>query len=147
MSETVYDHTGFITPSLEGSVRFWSETMGFDPKPIVERVEPWVEGFTGVAGGKLRICHLFGHGAHLEFIEFSAGKGESAPPAGNQSAAGHVCLKVADLPGTCERIIAAGGSALGRITEITEGPAAGIRGLYMRDPYGVIVELLELPSA
>ena len=31
----------------------------------------------------------------------------------------------------------------GRITEITEGPAAGIRGLYMRDPYGVIIELLE----
>jgi catechol 2,3-dioxygenase-like lactoylglutathione lyase family enzyme len=141
---TVYDHTGFITPSLDGSVRFWTETMGFEAKPTVERYGAWVESFTGVAGAKIRIAHLFGHGAHLEFIEFVAPAGSAAPAPANQAAVGHVCLRVPDLQALHDRIIAHGGQPLGRITAITEGPASGIRGLYLRDPYGVIIELLEL---
>lgn len=139
----VFDHTGFITPSLEGSVRFWSEVMGFKPNPSVERDGDWVSSFTGIPGARLRIAHLFGHGAHLEFIEFAASSGPAEAPKANQVAAGHVCLKVPDLQAAHDRILAGGGGSAGRITTITEGPAAGIRGLYMRDPYGVLIELLE----
>src|ERR1700720_939579 len=80
MEKIVFDHTGFITPSLEGSVRFWSEVMGFDPKPSVERKGDWVAPFTGVPGAELKIAHLFGHGPHLEFIEFGAAGGAAGEP-------------------------------------------------------------------
>jgi hypothetical protein len=50
---------------------------------------------------------------------------------------------VQNLDATVERIIAGGGKLAGRITTITEGAVAGIRGLYLRDPFGVLIELLE----
>jgi len=143
MEKVVFDHTGFITPSLEGSVRFWSEVMGFDPKPGVERKGDWVAPFTGVPGAELKIAHLFGHGTHLEFIEFGAAGGTAGEPKANNAGTGHVCFKVQDLDGAVERILAGGGKLEGRITTITEGAAAGIRGLYLRDPFGVLIELLE----
>jgi catechol 2,3-dioxygenase-like lactoylglutathione lyase family enzyme len=143
MEKIVFDHTGFITPSLEDSVRFWSEVMGFDPMPSVERKGDWVAPFTGVDGAELKIAHLFGNDTHLEFIEFGAAGGASGQPRANDCGTGHVCFKVQDLDATVERILAGGGKLAGRITEITEGPAAGIRGLYLRDPHGVIIELLE----
>lgn len=143
MEKIAFDHTGFITPSLEGSVRFWSEVMGFDPMPSVERKGSWVAPFTGVEGAELKIAHLFGHGTHLEFIEFGTAGGASEQPRANDCGTGHVCFKVQDLDATVQRILVGGGKLAGRITAITEGPAAGIRGLYLRDPYGVIIELLE----
>jgi catechol 2,3-dioxygenase-like lactoylglutathione lyase family enzyme len=143
MENVVFDHTGFITPSLEGSVRFWSEVMGFEPKPSVERKGDWVAPFTGVEGAELKIAHLFGRGTHLEFIEFGSAAGACGEPRANDCGTGHVCFKVQDIDATVERILAGGGKLAGRITEITEGPAAGVRGLYLRDPYGVLIELLE----
>jgi hypothetical protein len=32
----------------------------------------------------------------------------------------------------------------GELTDISEGAAAGLRGMYIRDPHGIIVELVEL---
>jgi catechol 2,3-dioxygenase-like lactoylglutathione lyase family enzyme len=94
-----------------------------------------------VPDAKLKIAHLFGHGTHLEFIEFGAAGGATGEPRANDSGTGHVCFKVADLDASVERIRAGGGKLTGRITE---GAVAGIRGLYLRDPYGVLIELLEL---
>jgi catechol 2,3-dioxygenase-like lactoylglutathione lyase family enzyme len=141
------DHSGFITPSVEQSVRFWTEVMGFEAKPIVERTGEWVSAFTGVPGSTLRIAHLFGHGAHLEFIEFMSPDSRSAILPANQAGLGHVCVKVPDIQRLYERILAAGGTHQGRLTTITEGPAAGVRGLYMRDPTGMVIEVLEARPA
>lgn len=141
---TVYDHTGFITHDLESTLAFWTGTMGFEAVPVVERSEPWVEAFTGIPGASLRIAHLFGFGAHLEFIEFARAGAAATPLAVNLPATGHVCFKVPDLQKVHDAIIAAGGSGAGRITTITEGKIAGSRGLYMRDPNGVLIEILQI---
>jgi len=47
------------------------------------------------------------------------------------------------LDATVERILAGGGKLAGCIATITERAVAGIRGLYLRDPFGVVIELLE----
>lgn len=141
--EITYDHTGFITPDIERTIAFWTETMGFEPRPAVERNGDWVPGLTGVPGARLKLVHLFGYGSHLEFIQFSASAGNDSAPASNQASAGHVCFKVSDVAEMRDRIVAGGGKALGEITTVTEGSAAGIKGLYMTDPFGVIIELLQ----
>lgn len=140
----VYDHTGFITDDLDSTLAFWTGVMGFEAVPVVERSQAWVEGFTGVAGASLRIAHLFGLGAHLEFIEFTRAGTAATPLAVNLPATGHVCFKVPDLQRVHDAILAAGGSAAGRITTITEGKIAGSKGLYMRDPNGVLIEILQI---
>ena len=139
------DHTGWITPDIEISVKFWTDVMGFEAKPIGERRQPWIATFMGVPGAQVRLVHLYGHGGHVEFIQFEE-QDEPSNPRGSQPGAAHICLRIKDLDGLRGDILANGGSLQGETTEITEGIAAGLRGLYMRDPHGVLIELVELPK-
>jgi len=139
-----FGHTGFITPDIERSVAFWSEVLGFRPEPIGERSAPWLERFIGVPGAHMRLAHLFGHGAHIEFIEFVSPPGEPIRPDANQPGAAHICLRATRLVELRQEILDAGGALQGEISEITEGIAKGLRGLFMRDPHGILIELVEV---
>jgi catechol 2,3-dioxygenase-like lactoylglutathione lyase family enzyme len=139
-----YDHTGFITSSLERSIAFWENVMGFKAEPIGSRREPWISKFMGVPGADVRLVHLYGLGTHIEFIEFSSPQAEAIKPAANQPGAAHLCFRVRDLDELRGKILAHGGELQGDISEITEGIAKGLRGLYMRDPNGIMIELVEV---
>jgi catechol 2,3-dioxygenase-like lactoylglutathione lyase family enzyme len=139
------DHTGWITPDIDASVKFWTEVMGFEAKPIGERRQPWIGAFMGVPGAQVRLVHLYGHGGHIEFIQFDTADTPSMPR-GSQPGAAHICLRIKNVAALRADILAHGGSLQGELTEITEGIAAGLRGLYMRDPHGVLIELVELPQ-
>lgn len=138
-----YDHTGFITASIETSVAFWEGVMGFKAQPIGARREAWISAFMGVPGADVRLVHLYGLGTHIEFIEFATPKGEPVRPAANAPGAAHICIRVKELAPIRAAILANGGSLQGETTEITEGIAKGLRGLYMRDPNGIMIELVE----
>lgn len=137
------DHTGWITPDIDRSVAFWTEVMGFEAKPIGERRQPWIADFMGVPGAQVRLVHLYGHGGHIEFIQFDELDTLSIPR-GSQPGAAHICLRVKNVAALRDDILAHGGTLQGELTQITEGIAAGLRGLYMRDPHGVLIELVEL---
>ena len=143
---TSFGHVGFVTPDIERSVAFWSEVLGFRADPIGERSAPWLESFIGVPGAHMRLVHLFGHGAHIEFIQFVSPPGEAIAPAANQPGVAHVCLRVTRLPELRREILDAGGALQGELSEITEGIAKGLRGLFMRDPHGILIELVEVPE-
>jgi catechol 2,3-dioxygenase-like lactoylglutathione lyase family enzyme len=141
-----FGHTGFITPDIECSVAFWTKVLGFRADPIGERSAPWLESFIGVPGAHMRLVHLFGHGAHIEFIEFVSPQGEAIRPAANQPGTAHICLRVTRLVELRQEILDAGGALQGEISQITEGIAKGLRGLFMRDPHGILIELVEVPE-
>jgi catechol 2,3-dioxygenase-like lactoylglutathione lyase family enzyme len=97
-----------------------------------------------VPNAALKIVHLFGEGVHLEFLEFTRGGATAEAPApANAACAGHVCLRVDDPAEVLERCVAAGAKSAGQVTTITEGGAAGLRGVYVRDPNELLVELLQ----
>lgn len=141
-----YDHAGFITHSVAESVAFWQDVMGFRAEPVGTRREAWIASFMGVPGADVKLVHLYGLGTHLEFIEFVTPRGEPVRPAANAPGAGHLCFRVRDLEPLRAMILARGGSLQGETTEITEGIAKGLRGLYMRDPNGIMIELVETRS-
>jgi catechol 2,3-dioxygenase-like lactoylglutathione lyase family enzyme len=138
-----YDHAGFITHSIEESLRFWEGVMGFEAKPVGTRGEAWISRFMGVPGADVRLVHLYGLGTHIEFIEFVTPKGEAVRPAANAPGAAHLCFRVPDIEAIRTAILANGGSLQGDLVTITEGIATGLRGLYMRDPNGIMIELVE----
>lgn len=144
--EVVFDHTGFITPDIEASVRFWEKALGFEAKPIGERRKAWISAFLGVEGVAVRLVHLYGHGTHLEFIEFETPKDDPSEVRVTQGGVAHVCLRTSDVEALRARILAEGGSDQGRLVAIDEGIALGLRGLYMRDPHGVLIELVEMAT-
>ncbi|SIS69000.1 VOC family protein [Paracoccus saliphilus] len=140
-----FDHTGFITPDMETSVRFWQDVLGFEAQPIGVRHQEWLGGFMGVEGAQARLVHLFGHGTHLEFIELKAPKDSPSGTRASQGNVAHVCLMTSDVDALRARILAGGGREQGRMVAITEGIAKGRRGLYMMDPHGVLIEIVEKP--
>ncbi|MBX3567460.1 MAG: VOC family protein [Rhizobiaceae bacterium] len=145
--DNTFDHTGFVTRDIDSTVAFWTGVVGLQAGAVVEREGDWIAAFTGIPGAALKIVHLFGPGVHLEFLQFTRGGRQTDLPAeANANATGHVCLRVDDPEGALERCLAAGGTPVGRIAAITEGPASGLTGVYLRDPNGVLVELLQRPQ-
>jgi len=137
------DHIGWYTPDLETSVTFWTTVMGFEATPVQDRRMPWIGQLIGLPGAELRLVHLFGHGGHIEFIQIQRASA-TTEALSHLSHGAHICLRVTDIAGLAKAIVAGGGSLQGQLTEVGEGKAAGLKGVYARDPHGVLIELIEL---
>ncbi len=143
----VFDHTGFITPDIEASVRFWEDAMGFEAQPIGERRKSWIASFMGVPDAQVRLVHLYGHGTHIEFIAFDMPEDVPVRARASQGNVAHLCLRTDDVDALRARILACGGAEQGELVAIDEGIAKGLRGLYMMDPHGVLIEIVEQPKS
>lgn len=146
LPDIVFDHTGFITPDIEASVRFWEDVMGFEAQPIGERRKEWISHFMGVPDAQVQLVHLYGHGTHIEFIYFETPADTPVMPRASQGNVAHICLRTSDVDALRARILAGGGSEQGKMVAISEGIAKGLRGLYMKDPHGVLIEIVEKPK-
>jgi catechol 2,3-dioxygenase-like lactoylglutathione lyase family enzyme len=102
---------------------------------------------TGIAGASLMVAHLYGHGHHIEFIQYLAGAVPGAPPPPALPAAAHVCLETDDIARTWQALLQAGATAQGQIATVTTGAVGGAKAGYIRDPNGILIELLELDRA
>jgi catechol 2,3-dioxygenase-like lactoylglutathione lyase family enzyme len=137
-----FNHTSFTVADLDLAVRFWSK-LGFEGSGIVEREAAWVGDVTGVAGARIRVAHLYGYGHHMEFIEYGEGGRENPTALPNLPGTGHVCLDVEDIHATYEDLLSEGASRLGKMTEINHPGMTPCSAGYLRDPNGIIIELLE----
>ncbi|HWA41947.1 MAG TPA: VOC family protein [Hypericibacter adhaerens] len=141
---TGFNHTSFTVADIGKSVEFWTRHLGFKAASVSPRQGRWQEEVTGIAGASLMVAHLYGHGHHIEFIQYLAGAIPGAPPQPAQTAAAHVCLEVDDIQKTWAELMAAGASGQGRIADVSTGPVSGCFAGYLRDPNGIIIELLEM---
>lgn len=141
-----FDHTSFTVANLERAVVFWRDVMGFAVAEVSLREGDWLGTVVGVPGARCRIAHLHGHGTHLEFIQYlvPAGADVTGPP--NRPGTAHVAFIVEDIAAMAQRMLEAGAREQGRITRCTSGPSAGRLAVYLKDPNGIIVELVE-PAA
>lgn len=141
---TGFNHTSFTVADMDKSVRFWTEMLGFKAASVSPRQGDWQEAVTGVADASLMVAHLYGHGHHVEFIQYLRGAIDGMPPQPALTGAAHVCLEVDDIARTWNELLAAGATSQGRIASVKSGPVEDCRAGYIRDPNGIIIELLEL---
>lgn len=141
---TGFNHTSFTVADMDKSVAFWTRMLGFKEASVSPRQGSWQEDVTGIAGASLMVAHLYGHGHHIEFIQYVNGAIEGAPPQPAQTAAAHVCLEVDDIQKTWSDLMAAGATSQGKIADVSAGPVTGCLAGYIRDPNGIIIELLEM---
>lgn len=137
-----FDHTSFTVVDLQRALRFWRDTLGFEGS-MAERRDTWVEKVTGVPGARIRVAHLHGHGHHMEFIEYLDGPRDKPDELPNRPGVGHVCLEVHDIHESWTTLVEAGAAPLGEITEIDDPDMTPCSAGYLRDPNGIIIELLE----
>ena len=139
-----FNHTSFTVADIDKSVRFWTEQLGFKAASVSGREGAWQAEVTGIAGASLIVAHLYGHGHHIEFIQYAAGSSAGAAPSPAQVSAAHVCLEVDDIETTWRELMAAGARPQGKIAFVKSGPVGGCLAGYIRDPNGIIIELLEM---
>jgi catechol 2,3-dioxygenase-like lactoylglutathione lyase family enzyme len=142
------DHTGITVPNLERSLAFWRDVLGLELSHTAHQTGELARQITGVAGAEINLAVLKTPGGHkIELLQYLA-------PADRKRAAirpcdvghAHVALLVDDLDAILERIGASGWKAAGKPQMLQTGPNAGKRVVYVRDPDGTTIELMELPS-
>ena len=143
---TRFNHTSFTVTDMDRSVRFWTEAMGFEARSVSPRTGPWQATVTGVEGAELLIAHLYGHGTHIELIQYVDGAGARTRIDPSMESAAHVCFEVGDIETAWDRLIAAGASPQGQIAAVEDGPMANVKAGYLRDPGGILIELVDLPQ-
>jgi catechol 2,3-dioxygenase-like lactoylglutathione lyase family enzyme len=141
---TGFNHTSFTVADMDKSVRFWTEMLGFKAASVSPREGGWQETVTGVPNASLMVAHLYGYGHHIEFIQYLSGAADGAPPQPSMAGAAHVCLEVDDIARTWHELLAGGATGQGKIASVKSGPVDSCLAAYIRDPNGIIIELLEL---
>jgi catechol 2,3-dioxygenase-like lactoylglutathione lyase family enzyme len=142
------DHTGITVSNLERSLDFWQNVLGFELSHRAHQTGQLAAEITGVAGAEILIAVVKAPGHKIELLEYRA-------PADRQQhvdlrpcdvGSMHVALTVDNLDAVLDRIEMSGWKAAGTPQTLTTGPNAGKRVIYVRDPDGTTIELMQLPK-
>ncbi len=139
-------HFGITVENLERSIAFYRDVLGFAVGPTIERPRDYAERLTGVPGAKLSIVSVFPPGAtiSLELVQYIDGKGERIESRPCDAGTAHLCLVTDRFDETMDALKEARVRFLGDVCRIPAGPRAGKRVVYLRDPDGVVLELVEV---
>lgn len=141
-------HTGFTVASLDRALRFWVGVLGFE---VVVRDQlprgDFVAQVTGVDGADLAIAMVAGPGHIIELIEYRGIEQRRLDPRLSDIGAAHLALFVEDLALVIARADQQGWTAMGSPQTVPDGPWAGTRVMYLKDPDGIFIELMQPPTA
>ena len=143
------DHTGITVSNLEHSLAFWRDVLGFEFSHTAHQTGELAQEITGVEDAEIKLAVLKTPGGHkIELLEYLA-------PADRKRAhirpcdvgSVHVALLVEDLDAVLAQIAASGWEAAGKPQTLKTGPNVGKRVVYVRDPDGATVELMQVRAA
>jgi catechol 2,3-dioxygenase-like lactoylglutathione lyase family enzyme len=143
------DHTGITVSNLERSLEFWRDVLGFEPSHTAHQTGEMAREITGVAGAEIKLAVVKAPSGHkVELLEYLAPaerkRHVDLQPCDVGSV--HVALIVDDLDAILSAINASGWKAAGKPQTLQSGPNAGKRVVYVRDPDGMTIELMQQPN-
>jgi len=142
------DHIGITVSNLERSVQFWQNVLGFEFSHTAHQKGELAQEITGVEGAEIKLAVLKTPGGHkielLEYLAPAERKRATLRPCDVGSV--HVAMLVNDLDAVLAQIAASGWEAAGKPQTLTKGPNAGKRVVYVRDPDGTTIELMQPPE-
>lgn len=147
MKLTSVAHTGFTVQDLEWSIAFYRDLLGMQLVHQRDTAAPYVSQVTGFAGARLKIALLKvgPEDPHtLELLQYVSHPGEPTDRATNRPGNGHLALRVDDLQAWYHRLSAAGVEFRSPApVPLTDGVNAGAYAVYLRDPDGFTIELIQ----
>jgi catechol 2,3-dioxygenase-like lactoylglutathione lyase family enzyme len=143
------DHVAFTVSDLTRSISFWEALLGEEPTSRVEYGDPQDAEVIGYPNVRMSAAYFrLPGGTLLELFQYRQPASE-APASSETYVVGnaHLGLVLEDLDPTLERLRAHGTSYRSAAPVRLKGGAhAGGRSIYIRDPDGITIELLELPE-
>jgi len=144
-------HVSITARDLTRLRRFYEKALGF----VVSRPGrgfsgDWLGKGTGVPGAEIKRVHLRlpgegVDGTQLEIIEYADTVLEDTPPAADHPGLRHLAFEVEspeELAGLRKLVLDNGGGELGKISEKEIEGLGTVMFVYMTDPEGNIIELL-----
>ena len=143
MAITGLVHTSFTVSDLDASLAFWTGPLKFS---LADR-RPWDSAelgkVVGVPGLVMDIAILKGHGYEVELIACPDDVSGSLDVQPQKPGASHMAFFCDDIVSTTEELVAAGASLQGEPAWLADDPDQAAWSVYLRDPNGIILELIE----
>lgn len=142
------EHVAIQVSDIDRSVRFYQEHLGFELLFRVTRNEPYVQRVVGYHPDvTLEIAELAipGSDARLEIVEYRDVDRTPIDPATANPGTMHFSVFVDDLLEMHERLSAAGVQFVSEPQHSDAGHLKGGIVVYMKDPDGIRVELVQRP--
>lgn len=149
-----FDHVGITVPDLEQALHFFTEVLGcklwYYEGPFSDDEGDSMADELHVESRAVLQCATITSqsGAKIELLEYQVpGKSPTEPPQNSDNSAAHLAFRVADLDDAVLRLAAQPDVHFGRGPSTIEGGRShGLRWIYCTAPWGLQLELVELPA-
>jgi catechol 2,3-dioxygenase-like lactoylglutathione lyase family enzyme len=145
-------HFSFTVSSIERSVAFYRDLLGFDLVRRQEQDNEYTRRLVGYPDAHLKVAQfavpgqMRGLSTHdLELVEYVRPRGERGVTEICNPGAAHLALVVEDAHGWYERLRAAGVRFFSPPNAVTEGVNEGGLACYFHDPDRIVLELVQPP--
>ena len=139
-------HFALTVSDANRSIAFYNGHFGLELLSDREVDRDYVERITGVEGAHVRIVHLRGYGKQVELLEYKRPRGDRRARALPDAGSAHLCFTSDNLDADVARLQAAGVVFRSLPVETTSGPNRGGRGVYVEDPDGNAVEIVQVAA-
>jgi glyoxylase I family protein len=144
------DHVGITTANVDRALGFYRDLLGMRVIDDVVLTSPDLAALLDVDTVEIRIADLdTGDGRILELLQYIQPEGRHVDYESRDPATAHVAFAIDDLEAVKEKISNAGGTVISRRPLTIDDPGGHFEGatvLYIRDPDGMILELVQRPS-
>ena len=141
------NHTSFTVSNAKAIAEWYREILDFTILSDETRPRDYSEKVTGIAGADLRIIYIRGGEYNIELVEYVGAPGVRIDTATNNVGSAHIAYNVNDLNGMYEDLTPRGVKFVSPPVPVTQGPNKGGFVVYLEDPDGNTLELIERPSA
>ena len=139
-------HIGLCVSNLERSLAFYRDALGFRELSALEVSGVETDRLLELEGVKLRASYLERDAVRVELLCFDApgSTGPAEPAPANRLGLTHLSLRVDDLDFAIHAVERAGGRGLPHTR--VESPRFQMRAVFVVDPDGLRIELLQAPG-
>jgi lactoylglutathione lyase len=138
-------HAGFTVRSIDRSMEFYCDLLGLEQVFRWNPQEPYIAELVGYPSVNLHgaILRVPGSDMFLELLEYQGIPIKTVDMANGNIGNGHIAFHVDELDPLYERLTKAGVKSVSPPVTPTIGPNKGGRAVYLIDPDGFRVELIE----
>ena len=142
-------HTGFTVSSLERSLAFYRDLLGLEVVFQWNPRAPYLGELVGYPDVDLHaaVLRIPGSDTFLELLEYRNIPRQAVDMANGNIGNGHIAFTVDDLESFHKRLASAGVRSVSAPVTPTIGPNKGGRAVYMIDPDGFRVELIQTATS
>jgi len=140
-------HSGITVKNLEESIQFYTELLGFKLLKKQTNDVPYIYDIVEISGlEKIELAFLeTPDGTVIELLEYVGVRTYSGEARSCDYGTGHICLQVTNLDNMFNELQAKGIQFISKeVVIITAGKHVGSKAVYMKDPDGYLIELMDI---